>query len=233
MDELRICRSPIQLRKALKGLPKTLDQTYERMLCRIEEEDRHYAMKILQWLAFSARPLLLKEVAEIVTIDINSDPQVDPDRRFADRQEILEICASLIVRETRGLNDDKIRLAHFSVKEYLISERIRTGPASEFAIQETPSNRSIAEDCLLYLLQFGKLVLQKDALSIFGSYHREYPLGIYAAEHWTIHALTVEGNTGTIVELSKNFWASKGQLIVNWILNDVDKVEPPIYYARH
>ena len=203
-------------------------------MCRIEEEDRQYAKKILQWLAFSVRPLHLEEVAEIVTIDINSNLQVDPDRRFADPQEVLEICPSLIVIEAAGFINVDIRLAHFSVKEYLISERIDTGPGREFGIQEIPSNISIAEDCLLYLLQFDELVSKKGA---FGSYHPEYPLGMYAAEHWTTHALTVERNTGTIVELSKILWTSEGQAFVNWILLKrsfgvkPSEVGPPLYYA--
>lgn len=53
-----------QLRKALHSLPKDLDSTYERILCNIDDSNAAYALKILQWLTFSARPLSLEEVAE-------------------------------------------------------------------------------------------------------------------------------------------------------------------------
>ena len=52
------------LRKSLATLPRTLDQTYDRILIAIGEEYSEYAMRILQWLTFSARPLSVEEVAE-------------------------------------------------------------------------------------------------------------------------------------------------------------------------
>jgi len=42
--------------KALKRLPKDLEATYERILKRIEDEDKsEEALAILRWLAFSSR----------------------------------------------------------------------------------------------------------------------------------------------------------------------------------
>ena len=46
----------------------------------------------------------------------------------------------------------EIRLAHFSVKEYLVSDRIQHGPAFAYSLKEEVSNQSIAADCLAYLL---------------------------------------------------------------------------------
>jgi hypothetical protein len=124
-------------------LPKTLDETYARILCNIDEEDSQDAFKILQWLVFSARPLQIKEVAEVVAVDIESDPRFDPERRLREPQDVLAICSSLVTVVTKiadGRHDKttsgEIRLAHFSVKEYLVSERIQAGPASSFSIQE-------------------------------------------------------------------------------------------------
>jgi hypothetical protein len=67
------CRNRLMLRNSLAGLPSTLDETYNRILCAIDKEDSQYAIRILRWLAFSSRPLLV-EAAEIVAIDINRIP---------------------------------------------------------------------------------------------------------------------------------------------------------------
>jgi hypothetical protein len=45
-----------------------------------------------------------------------------------------------------------LQLAHFSVKEYLESSRIREGKAAGYRLQERSAHESIAECCLAYLL---------------------------------------------------------------------------------
>lgn len=57
LDMLGECRSKASLRRSLATLPPTLDKTYDRILSSISEVDSQYAIPILQWLAFSARPL--------------------------------------------------------------------------------------------------------------------------------------------------------------------------------
>ena len=70
------------LRKTLASLPKTLNDTYVQILCNIDEGHFQYAFKILQWLAYSAWPLELKEVAEVITIDIEGSPRFAPENIF-------------------------------------------------------------------------------------------------------------------------------------------------------
>ncbi|KAL8683966.1 MAG: hypothetical protein Q9224_006645 [Gallowayella concinna] len=96
LDELCGCRSLVQLRNVLDSLPKTLDATYERILCKIDKRDWAYARKILQWLASSLRPLALEEIAEVTAIDIDGVPMYDPERRLQDVQDVLDICSSLV-----------------------------------------------------------------------------------------------------------------------------------------
>ena len=63
-------------------------------------QGHHYedALKILQWLAFSARTLTLDEVAEVVCMvfDNNQEPSFDPSYRYQNPQSILHICPGLI-----------------------------------------------------------------------------------------------------------------------------------------
>jgi hypothetical protein len=92
LDALRKCLNLPMLQKVLLSLPKTLDDTHARRLCNIDEDYSQYALKILQWLTYSARPLQIEEVAEVIPIDIEGFPQFDPERRLPEPQDILSIC---------------------------------------------------------------------------------------------------------------------------------------------
>src|SRR5215471_2602161 len=85
---------------------------------------------------------------------------------------------------------DTLQLAHFSVKEYLTSKRIQDGPVSGFYLETHASHHTIAQMCLIYLLQFDKVDLfgSSDAFSTF-------PLTQYAAEHWAAHTQFGHGCT--------------------------------------
>ena len=186
---------------------------------------------MLQWLTFSARPLILEEVAEVVAIDVNDSPRFDPERRLAEPRDILTICSSLITVAIDGENSsNSVRLAHFSVKEYLVSERIRLSKAQGFSIQEVDSNGVIAEDCLAYLLQFDKVdsfkprpvVKDTEYLtsppSLTSDDLRKFPLALYAAECWTVHArVAEESDTNMASMLSLELLLAKGAELKNWI----------------
>ncbi|KAI9765534.1 MAG: hypothetical protein M1840_007360 [Geoglossum simile] len=246
LDALGACLNRPMLRKALASLPKTLDDTYARILGSIDEEHSRSALEILQWLVYSTRPLQLKEIAEVIAVNIEGNPRFDPERRFPDPRDILIICPSLVTiaeevaiggsnGEIRGL----VRLAHFSVKEYLVSERIQTGPASWYSIQEIPANISIAESCLAYLLQFNR----PDSLT--SQTTEDYPLARYASRHWTRHARWAWEDATTVHTLIMELFLSERYAYINWIrLYDPDapwsppditrssySIASPLYYA--
>lgn len=76
--------------------------------------------------------MYVEELAEVVAIDAKSAKRFDPDRRFPKPQDIISLCPSLLVAtvESDPDSDDQvarqqqIRLAHFSVKEYLLSQHM-------------------------------------------------------------------------------------------------------------
>jgi len=75
-----------------------LDETYERILNSIEDEDQQYARRALVWLAFSIRPLHIEELAEAAVVDPQMNPPFDPGERFIDPpNNILEILSSLVI----------------------------------------------------------------------------------------------------------------------------------------
>ncbi|KAF2740332.1 hypothetical protein EJ04DRAFT_424663 [Polyplosphaeria fusca] len=135
LDALGKCRNRITLRKALATLPPTLDQTYDRVLSAISEDDSEYAIRILRWLTFSAQPLSIEAIAEVIAINVEREPAFEPDEVLEDPSEVLNICSSLVTITTEkdnrhGKPKEVVALAHYSVKEYLLSDRIWTGKAA-------------------------------------------------------------------------------------------------------
>ena len=214
------CLTLPKLRKTLATLPKTLDDTYARILCNIDDEYQQYALHILQWLAFSMRPLHLKEIAEVVAIDINDHPKFDPQGRLPDPEDVVEICSSLITVTDDVSDDDEfnhlysesygayVALAHFSVKEYLTSDIIRQGKAVKFSLDETDCHVALTKDCLAYLFHFDALgSLTSDAFA-------EYPLAQYAAMHLPGHARVAERKDKAICH---DLFLTKGEAFRNWV----------------
>src|SRR6266487_5860524 len=102
LDVLRKCLTVNSLRKMLKALPKTLDATYERILMGIDEEYVQDAIKVLQCLVYSARPMQINEVAEVLAVDFDHEPRFDTERRLPDPRDILVICSSLVTTSSTG-----------------------------------------------------------------------------------------------------------------------------------
>ncbi|KAF2236379.1 purine and uridine phosphorylase [Viridothelium virens] len=132
------------LRNTLATLPKTLDETYDRILQKIPDEYIESSIRALQFVTFSKRPLSVKEVRDAIAVDPEYEPHFDRKNRMPDPREILRHCSGLVVFVSIDKNDDDsdddsdddydddndnvldqvLQLAHFSVKEYFTSMRI-------------------------------------------------------------------------------------------------------------
>ena len=163
IDVIRECKKPNQIRRVLKTLPKTLDETYERILCTIPDDYVEDVRRVLQCLICSFHPLDVKEVADIVAID-TAEPYYDPENGYSSARELLSVCSGLVSTRTswrrcetnraKGFNIEELRLAHFSVKEYLVSDRVNLGPALKYKLDEVSCHGTLADLCISYLLQF-------------------------------------------------------------------------------
>jgi len=170
--------------KALKELPKTLDDTYERILSAIDETYQSEARRALFWLAFSQRPLSIDEVAEAACINPDAEVPFDPEDRFHDpANDILEILGSLVTVSASAEDDtlkdgSGVKLAHFSVREYLLSSRLHNSPSSRFSASEVVVHRWCTRSCLAYFLYTEGLTLE-----LSGARFLEYASG-----YWPHHA---------------------------------------------
>ena len=86
---------------------------------------------------------------------------------------------------TRRFNSEsKVRLAHFSIKEYLDSERILEGTAKDFHLDAADEHRFLAQSCLTYLMHYSN-----DTMEIATAVDQHvYPLLYYSANTWYYHS---------------------------------------------
>lgn len=285
-----------------------MDDTYERILCNIDQDHAEDALKVLQWLAFSARPLGAQEVAEATAITLDDSPTFDPRDRLRHPTDILGICSSLISVSSRPIslpfepplrgnsplqstpaelmakseddcsNDSRpenhtslcldetckfmphalnlesvvddisstdsrldtefsdgkvhmpstdltedpedhprhyeVRLAHDSVKEYLVSERIKGTNAAFYSISEASSNVFLAKSCLAYLLHFKEPLNDSTAL-----YLSEYPLLRYSAQEWEFHVTRSRdlSHDHQMNSVLKEFFLTQNFSFANWL----------------
>jgi ankyrin repeat protein len=195
---LRHCLAP-SLREQLNALPKSLDATYERVLDEIHSTNQgRHAHRLLQCLTVAVRPLRVEELAEVLAFELDTAegelPRFHPDWRWEDQEHaVLSACSSLIAIVN---SDDSrvIQFSHFSVKEYLTSERLSTssGDITGYHIALEPAHLILAQACLGALLNVDTCVNKEynESGDEGGSLHRDevMPLCEYAAQHWTSHA---------------------------------------------
>ncbi len=245
--------SPKHVTTTLKALPRTLDETHERILVGIDEANRQMALTALRWLTFSERPLSVLELEDACITSHQNDPYVAVDDRAA-FGSILDVIPSLVVTTQQGGNEmnpraaemmsktlkkessfytkphgdsddhgDKVRpteqiflgtrearapalpalaellaniprrpsvrstqivrLAHFSIKEYVTSDRIATSDASYFASSVDEQQRHLAQDCMAYLYHwYGQLVCKSSSFC-----DTAFAMAGYAVEFAVVH----------------------------------------------
>jgi ankyrin repeat protein len=174
------------VRGILAELPETLDATYERILQEIPKPNRVHAHRLLQCLTAAVRPLAVEELAEVLAIDFDvagGIPKLNGDLRWADQEHaVLSACSSLIAI----VKDDDLRrvqFSHFSVKEYLSSDRLATSEMAAMRfhhIHLESAHAIMAQACLGVLLQLNDGM---DKKTIEG-----YPLAKYAGNFFNDHA---------------------------------------------
>ena len=98
MKELKDCFNQDDLESQLEGLPRSLDEVYDRIVSGINTKHREVALKILQWLSFSIRPLELAEMAQVACTvpDADQGLRFKPSRISANPRSVLTMCSSFV-----------------------------------------------------------------------------------------------------------------------------------------
>jgi hypothetical protein len=217
MEVLRKCLSCKEGKLALDTLPKSLDETYERILEGIDERYRVRAARALQWPVFSERPLTVKELAEASIVNPDADTPFDIDDRFVNPLEILKGLSGLVTtsfsksrRLELGYDHGEIAeivSAHFSVQEYLLSDRIQPTLAQIFRTEGFASQQIIARSCLHYI-DFYESTSDESLTIEFKS----YPILNYSTKHWGGHVRACKNTKWASTDLVCQFLHSESSL---------------------
>ena len=174
---------PSNLRRILEELPKSLDDTYKRILREINNANQVHAYRLLQCLTVASRPLRVEELAEVLAFDLSPGgiPKLNADWRWENQEEaVLSACSSLVsVIIERGSRF--VQFSHFSVKEFLTSDRLASCmEESQFHISVEDSHTILSQACL------GVLLSLDDHIGRYSD--GELPLYWYATDYWVVHA---------------------------------------------
>ena len=178
---------PQNIRQVLSELPASLDETFERTLRGITLINQDAAHRLLQCLCVAARPLRVEELAELLTLDFDeaygAKPKINKYCWWKDPEEgVLHSCSSLIMVVDTG-HSRVVQFSHFSVKEFLTSDRLATSQSdiSRFHIAPEAAHTTLTEACLATLLQFHSSSSNTEV-------KRGFPWTGYASQYWVEHA---------------------------------------------
>ena len=240
----------------------------------------------------------LKEMVEVLAVDLTADPHFDPEKRLLDPRDVLTICSSLVSltaaedgnsdsdgdkddkdgdedddkdgdededgekdqdeddeNEADGIDEDTngsthttgasgsevLRLAHFSVKEYLIAIGRKEARARRWHISLDSANISITKTCLAYLSYFDDSEFNSISVNLLKT---KLPLSDYAANFWTLHysQITTEVDRTSIDSLTYESMKSGRKCFRAWLQifkahnsamgypSGDDPIATPLYY---
>ena len=228
------------LLKCLDSLPQDLDETYERMLASILNRktstvQASMVRNLFKWVVTSYAPVDIEVLAEAV---LQEPGLCSIGKKLPSMDAVLDICRGL-VKITHYLMDKskvQITFVHFSVKEYLLSERIRHSKVPFFALDEELSHRDIAQISLSYIFLFDRPDFR------IADVRKAHPLLEEASVHWLDHLNDGKGGSypPIISLLEKFFDLDRNRYFIMWqamapILNLYDSDNPGshLYFAIH
>ncbi|KAJ6579716.1 ankyrin repeat-containing domain protein, partial [Mycena vulgaris] len=183
--EISRCISTKELDEALKNLPDTLFEVYDRFLDKISPR-KHlvYVMAALRWIMFAAEPISLDQLADALSFDFSNPDEYsyDPDRRERNKLAIFGWLEGLVVKSAAYYGPSEVVLAHSSVKEYALSDHFSTRFGCN--LEKNHSYSFIARTCISYFLSVGDHSMPAEPASD--------PLAEYAAKHWIRHLVLCE-----------------------------------------
>jgi len=183
LEVLRHC-FPSSVPRILEELPESLDETYERILREIRKPNQGHAHRLLQCLIAAVRPLEVKELAEVLAFDFNTEgiPKLNLGWRWEDQEEaVMSACSSLVMIVKDGASR-VVQFSHFSVKEFLTADRLAEPirDVSRYHIRLEAAHTILVGACLGVLLQLDDRIDRDDI--------ERFPLARYAAQYWASHA---------------------------------------------
>ena len=218
------------VRKRLKELPSGLNNLYDKILSRIEDDDdMEIASSVLHWVAVARRPLTVRELAMARSLGTgewegNTVPLED---LLVDFQDDFKRCEPLVYVDTVKKT---INLVHQSAKDYLLGAHLQgNGDLSQYHVALDTTNLLIFRTCWTYfcLEEFKQHTMSMhetlDYKLLFGDSQWEnllddYCFFTYANREWQDHAVAAGPALATDYKFWKEYLYKLPTLRDYWLL---------------
>ncbi|KAF6809191.1 hypothetical protein CSOJ01_07069 [Colletotrichum sojae] len=103
LKDLASCPQSLDLLdRLLHSLPKTLDETYERMPRNIPQISKAYTRQMLKIISCMTRPLSVAELIDAIAVEVGDVTGFNPRRRLADADALHQVCPGFIEIDYKG-----------------------------------------------------------------------------------------------------------------------------------
>jgi hypothetical protein len=116
LSALNSCNSPDEVKAQLNNLPPDLNQTYHQFFAKLDPHHYDIVLTIMQWLAFSKKPLTIDQICEavaIVKVEEDQHPKFQPGKKW-NRLSVERVCADLVT----VINGNGFLNTHFKINAY-------------------------------------------------------------------------------------------------------------------
>jgi hypothetical protein len=167
LDILRRLNHQSKIREAIKSLPKTMDETYERIFSYIADEEKEFVRRTLHWICF--HDLLWKGIVPLpanLLIDAcifldGGKNRSTSDEYLYDLETLKDSCGCLVsfTFDKKG-HSQLANIAHYTVREFLESDR--SSSTSWFSIKGKASYSMILTFVLEYAITSKPIEIPED-----------------------------------------------------------------------
>ncbi|KAL2120962.1 hypothetical protein VTJ04DRAFT_4989 [Mycothermus thermophilus] len=188
LDSLAWQLTAADIRKSLKALPKTLDETYKAALHRIRSQSPEANLNktgemVLFWVVFAQRPLTINELRHAYAALNLSEGQSITEEDLPDEDALTSLCCGLLSVDKELAT---VRMVHYTTKEHFQS--------SLYENEINDAHLSMSKSCLSYLMQpeLGKEGVIDRTLdfidkNLISKLLETNPFLGYASLHWASH----------------------------------------------
>ncbi|KAF4980537.1 hypothetical protein FZEAL_3472 [Fusarium zealandicum] len=223
-------------REALKSLPPTLNETYQRILEHIElknESVRLLVQRCLQGIAVAQPALTIWELQEAISID--EDTAALDSESLIDETTILQHCSSLVrMRGSHDADDCYIEFSHFSVAEYLHGPYLSGSDLEKYQISSSNASKTLAIACLR-MLCLDEMLYQPTAtyedVEHISERDGKHPFYRYAALLWPTYARNHWLSNDILSLVDRLFNPAKTGIFLSWTLEMGHLLLMPGYHS--
>jgi hypothetical protein len=132
---LSTAQSAQDIIEALDALPEGIDETYDRIMKRIEsqnDKDTELATRILGWITYAKEPLTAEQLQQALAVKLGSTER----NKLAEMPEqiLISVCLGIVTVDSES---KIIRLVHYTTQIYIEGIRETQFPEAQTAIAKT------------------------------------------------------------------------------------------------